>query len=789
MNRLVIAVVLAFGSSAYAQSQECFTVAGEGARAQYVVGLDTIVRLSAQCEYAVAPGGPWIAAGALAARDTDFLEIFQHAGGGTGDPRLVLGRRPSGRRADPVQHTLLLRYCSHYLLEEQLAFRVTPQPGGGGFRIDRTSGGCDGERVELRAVRGGVSNNLYTGAADQTLGTAQASLTLDLGDWAIYAARPGSSVGLRIGVFRAQRVVTPLANHLREVGTSGESTAPPLLAARWDAGAPGLLLHPTDAALASELLWPELRTAADAGLLWLADPRGERPTVISTVELEAGEPAAVRLPDSVVRDRMRETYGEAGALLAPNEADWASIFDRLAVCLTPSYHDARALAAGAAIPDAGACASLGGLAVLAQQAAGEARFCLRRGIQVITGTGVRHTPGEPECFPLPPIGAEGRAPYRIGVAGDRMSVQGEGLCVLLDNQPLAPGPDGEIVLDRSGLLEIRQAGGEGCGSVQSLARLRMPILDPQRDWHPVGLYTSASAERLQCSREDTRSCPWRVLDRDELDTFAFVESRHELEFRLTTSPQAAAAINADPTSPDVQLTQDIPVLTGVRGEFEGAEEPAIVAYVSRERACPSPERTFAELRARTPVDADDLPPDATFTVHLLAVTGLDAPTQCLARASFRMRPSRAIGVVNVEDFLGLELGLLGDVHLVFFANEPYALGLTLPLVWFRVALGQRYIVLDIAGNLVMAAALEPVTFGGGSAVTDGSWGLLTRTGVSISWAASFGVPEWNIPRLLSVGGMVHGAAETHPPERGGNPIVSFYFGLNLAALIDLAGGR
>jgi hypothetical protein len=188
-------------------------VTGETARAQYVVGLDTIVRLSPQCEYAVAPGGPWVAPGALAGRDTDFLEIWQHAGSAGGDPRIVLARRPSARRGEPEQHTLLLRYCSHYLLEEQLGFRVTPQPGGGGFRVDRVTGACGGERVELRAVRGGGANNLHAGPADQTLGTSQSNLTLDLGDWALYAARPGSSVGLRIGVFRTQRVVTPLANH------------------------------------------------------------------------------------------------------------------------------------------------------------------------------------------------------------------------------------------------------------------------------------------------------------------------------------------------------------------------------------------------------------------------------------------------------------------------------------------------------------------------------------------------------------------------------------------------
>lgn len=788
-------VVLGLAEVAAAQDA-CFVVAGEGERAQHVIGLSTVVRLSASCEYAVAPSGPWVAPGPLAERDTDFLEVFQHAvsqpgARASGDPRVVLAR-PRARRAQRGQQSLMLRYCAHYLLEEQLAFRAVPQTGGGVVRIDRAGDGCGGGDVELRAVSGAREERLYTGAAEQTLGTSQRTLELPQGDWSIYAARPGSTIGLRIGVFRSQRVVTPLANHLRSVGLqpAEERTAPPLFAARWDSGSAGMLLHPTDAALGQEMLWPELRTAADAGLVWLTynevEGADER-QVIANLQLEAGDPAAVRLPDAPVREHMQRRYGDAGNALAPTDGDWRAIFRDLAVCLAPSYRDARLLSVGSIVPENGACASLGGLTVLAQAAGegGGGRFCVRRGVQIMDARGARHEAGEnPECFALPAPGSDEAPPYRMAVRGDRISVEGEGLCVLLDNHPLE-ATDGEYVLDRSGLLEVRQSGGEGCASRQAIARLRLPVIDPEREWHPVGVYAGATEEQLSC-REGQGVCPWRVLEHDESDAFAFVRSRHELAFRLSSSPQVAAALSAGAQTP-VQLTQDVPVVSGVSGQFEGARESAVVAYVSRDSSCPVGEDvTWGTVRARPPLDIDSLGPDATFYVHLMSVEREDRPVQCLARAAFHVRPSRAIASLTVAEFLGLELGFLGDTQLALFINDPIAMGVVLPLVWFRLTPGQRWVSFDVGGNLVAAAAFpyDTTNATGGGVHYDAE---LSRLGVSLSWAVTFGVPDY-LPRFLSIGGMLHGAAETHPAP-GLNPIVSFYVALNLSTLIDLAGGR
>jgi hypothetical protein len=62
---------------------------------------------------------------------------------------------------------------------------------------------------------------------------------------------------------------------------------------------------------------------------------------------------------------------------------------------------------------------------------------------------------------------------------------------------------------------------------------------------------------------------------------------------------------------------------------------------------------------------------------------------------------------------------------------------------------------------------------------------LSRLGAALMATLEFGIPEI-LPRLLSFGAMVHGAAETHSVE---NPVASLFIGLNLSSLVDLAGGR
>lgn len=793
-------LILLVPAAASGQEVACFRVAGEEpGSVQHLVGLASVVRLSEECEYALSPGGSWTSAGALARRDTDFLELLHHLRGGgaaggaaPGDPRFIFARPrgatedAGGRAAD--LHTLILRYCAHYLLEEQLGFRVVPYGAEEGLRIERTADAadrCDSDRIELRAVAGADGPQLLETEPDpaQTLAVNERALTLPHGEWSIFAARRGGGVALRVGVFRARRVVTPLQHYLRSVGLDpaapGEAPGP-LLAARWRPDESGLLLVPTPEAQARDLLWPELRTAADAGFLWLTrtDLAGtEAPVVLGDATLAAGEPAALRVPDRPVAEHMTRRYGEAGEAMGPTLDDWAEIFSDLALCLTPNYYSGAVARPGTAVPDPGSCAALSSLIALEEGGGGRGapRVCLHRGRQVMRADEASWEAGggDPLCLDLPGRGQP--MPFRVAVVGDRVSFEGGDngeLCLLVDNRPLE-ARDGECLLDRSGLLEVRQGGGEGCTSRQALTRLRLPVIDPEREWHPVGLHTRRRGDAACGEDEGSGVCPWRALRRDEPEVFAYVRPRSALEYRLSTSPAVAAAINREPEAP-VLMSQDVPVLAGIEGDFEGARPPGIVAYASRDASCPT-DRTYEELRRERPLDPDSLVVDQVFHVYLLAVEDPEAPPHCLARSTYRVRHSRDLVNAHAGRWLGFELGLLGDTRLAFYVTEPLALGVVIPVLYLRLALfpvrHHRFLALEIAGNLTVGMSFDEVA--------------VSRAGASLSAALQLGIPRY-LPRLLSVGVMLHGAAETHPSD---NPIFSVYISLDLSTLVDLAGGR
>lgn len=381
--------------------------------------------------------------------------------------------------------------------------------------------------------------------------------------------------------------------------------------------------------------------------------------------------------------------------------------------------------------------------------------------------------GDPLCLDLPDRGDP--MPFRVATVGDRVSFEGggQGLCLLVDNRPIE-GREGEYLLESSGLLEVRQGGGEGCTSQQALTRLRLLVIDPEREWHPVGQHTNRRGS-ASCGEGDdagARRCPWRALRHDEQEVFAYVRPRSSLEYRLSTSPAVASAINREPEG-RVQLGQDVPMLSGIEGDFEGALPPGLVAFASSEGSCPT--ESFQELRSRPPLDPDSQVVDRIFHVYLAAVEDPEGPVHCVARATYRVRHSRDLVNAHAGRWLGFELGLLGDTQFAFYVTAPLALGVVIPVFYLRLALFpvrlQRFLALEVAGNLTIGMSLDEVD--------------ISRAGVSLSAALQLGIPRY-VPRLLSVGVMLHGAAQTHPSD---NPIFSVYLSLDLSTLIDLAGGR
>jgi hypothetical protein len=732
-------------------------------------------RLGRGCRYALDPSSEPRALPALEGREVDFLEVYGALGGtGASDPRLLVARPRRGE-----VETLFLRYCSHYLIEEQLGFRLDAAPDAD-LAVERVRpSACGAAAIELRAFREaeGTPPRLRSGTADAMLGVDAARLPLSRGGWTLYAARPGSTVGLRVGVLRSERVVTPLQAHLR---AAARGEAGPLFEAHVRPGGPGMILEATAETRARPLLWPELRTASGADLLWLVGPDGR---VVRAVDLEAGEAGGVRLPDSLVRTHMTGRYGDVGRSLTPAPGDWRTILGTLRLCLTPTYQRNVQAARGATVPEESACVGLTDLTVLPQvdaSAGAPARLCAQRDrLRLSTGGDERASGDAWICELLPELGDAGDAPMRVLTPGDRVRLQGDGtdgLCVLVDDRPIALDENGEATVPASGLLEVRQGGGDGCTSTQAMTRLRWPVVDPAREWHPVGLYDGASTDAMTCAGEggapEGGQCPWRGLAHDEENVFSFVRSQQRMDFRLSTSPAVAASIASDPAA-TTELSQTLPILGGVAGTFEGPRPPALVVLLRRSATCPD-EEELETLRAVAPLNVDALPPDARFHVFLASVEGPpEAPrVHCVAQAAFRVRHSRALWAASPGDAIGLEAGVLGDTRLVLFFNDPVALGGALPVAWFRlVPAAARWIALDASASLVVGAAFDPAE--------------LSRVGGALSASLELGIPDY-APRLLGVGVMLNAAFETNSVD---NPIVSGFVSLNLAQLIDLAGGR
>jgi hypothetical protein len=362
-----------------------------------------------------------------------------------------------------------------------------------------------------------------------------------------------------------------------------------------------------------------------------------------------------------------------------------------------------------------------------------------------------------ECRTLPSAAGdpEGAAPLVVAMVGDAIAPQGatEGLYLCLDNDCRALDDETSRSLWRAGALELRQAGSaEAARGPQGVALLRALVLDPARHWVPVGLQLGGGGTDPQR--------PWRSLDHDEHDVFAFVRGRSALSFRFAASPTAAAVWNV-PDATTV-LTDALPVVGGVRGAPAAPPSSALVVLVSREDRCPR--GSAAGVRAQVPPDPDGLLVDQTFHAFLALYRDDAQPYECLARASFRVRESRALAPAR-----WLHVGLLGDVQLAAFFTAPASLGALLPVGYAHARLPWGF-GLDATVSLASAVSFEHAQ--------------VTRAGVGFTLGAGWG-PLSVAPRLLSVGLMVHATAGTADDE----PWFSPYLALDLSTLVDLAGGR
>jgi hypothetical protein len=542
--------------------------------------------------------------------------------------------------------------------------------------------------------------------------------------------------------------------------------AEPWLRASWRSGE--LRLEAVSEALSRSDAWAELRAAAAADELWLVRDAPNAPrTYLTPVALEVGGTALVPALEPL-REHLRARYGAAADAVVPSLGDWAGAHDGVSVCLPAQYAmpaatgaaPHAAIAVGDPVPGDAICAPLTAMvASLSTRGGGtgpRGEMCLRRRARMLGADGDYVGPliGE-RCVTLP---TRSESAMTLAVVGDEIAFNGAGandLFVCIDNVCDPMPPDRTWMrLERAGLVEIRQGDRPSVARSQlGLTLLRLGVLDPRREWHPIGLYAASGPAA------DDR---WSMLDHDEVNRFVYERSGQHLRFGVSISPELVAVYNAQ-TATHTQLTADVPLLVPTEGGFRTPRPAALVALATETSACPN--APAAAVRRSGLVDPQRMLVDQVFYVHLAHHRGEGLPYDCLATAGFRVTETMTQRV-NAS----VRAGLLGDAQMMLFFNSPAALGVGLPLAYGR----WRWVYglgLDVSALLTTAVAFKDAG--------------LTRAGGGLAASVYWG-PEQYAPRLFSAGVMLHATAGTGERDE---PLFSAFGALNLSTLFDLAGGR
>lgn len=738
------------------------------------VTLASRVETQKGCEYALDPSGPWMDLSPIqSAAEEDFIGLVQllnkKATSSTpSHPTRVFARKKRAKKQLSASNleSVFLASCSEFLLSDGRGFNLSVPVETQKPSISRIHGqsSCDASQLSLRFVPTEYDQTLQVirkGPWTRTLNPNVNKITLNSGGWAIYAARESSPNGYLVGRIYSESSLTPLRIGMQSfVAHSAEK---PWLRATWEKGP--LRFEPTSEAFYRSDSWAELRTAAAADSLWLAKRHpssGELRALGRLMVSKDGE--SIALPSQLVQELMQQRYGDVGNSLVPTFLDWKSVRQGLEVCLASRYIAQKTSpTANGSIPTGSTCVALEAMAepfnLQLDSRFPSGRLCVRRFASLMTASGPQLGPELDEvCMDL---GSSTAAPapsdFIIATTSDTLrftGTSGSKLFVCTDNRCVQMPKEGPILLDTPGLIEVRLAESrDRANSVQGLTLLRLGVIDPATEWHPTGLYTSEKTPPPN---------RWTMLAYDESEVFSYIRRTQQLNFRLSTSKTLTSAWNARHDLP-TQITQEIPIVGGVKGAFPGTKPATFAALVTRNESCPEVSaKAFRELEK---VDPDDLLIDQVFYVHLAQYMGEDKPYRCVSKAIFRVAGNYSISATNI-----LRFGFLGDTQAVMFLTREPALGLAFPLGYGYLRLLYGFGV-DASLSLTAASTLleeDP---------------LLTRAGLSLSLALVWG-PEMYAPRLFSFGGMLHATTGTDD-----EPLASLYLGLNLSTLLDMAGGR
>ena len=702
----------------------------------------------------------------------------------------VFGLPPTvGPDAPPAQ-TLALRPCLAHLGEGTTAVQFERTPTGDLRLTGPRLTACPVDGVDLLVVDGSEAPTLLTATAGAHLLGLGAAQTVDIPQSVaaagIYLRRRGGDLALRVDSMRFTDPETPL----QRLFTDGQSR---WFDTDWRRGELRLTPRP-DIFARDPMRWSELVTAAAANALVVTgnpDRDGTATTFAARVDADGG---ALTIPDDAVRAVMRRHYGAPGGAMAPSRRDWTEVLGSLRLCHANRYTPAPTRNARAAPAELAAlrCVALAQVAPLTTTGLPGA-FTLERHLDVFTrsegGVAVSQaSAGEATQVPL-----DAEAPVQIATVGDRVLAPDAlppnsrlVLCPTTAEQGQREG----VALDAHGThtfedraaglwqVVLRPADDPRCAP-QDLALARIAVLRPRDAWLPLGL-----VDHGEMSLGD----PWSSVPGAGDDTFAFSARDGLPEWRLATTPDVTAAINAfrafstDPehaAEDSARIHRVVPTRLSVEPEVSAPGRSALMVLLAEGDACPrSPDDLIRNLRA--------LPAEATFHAFLATERAPDDSGPrftCLARARLRAIPALIHRSADAGPFYfrfglpgSVELRAQYELHSTCNRADCASIGVAAPLIYARVSPRARimsWLTLDVSIPVLLLASP-----GNGRA-------LHTGTGLDITLSGG----PFSLPRLISFGVLIQPTVFGVAPSGADSAVnIALHLGVNINTLFDLLRG-
>ena len=630
--------------------------------------------------------------------------------------------------------SVFVDHCTDYLLQPGGPFRVAPAGERDALQVSRVSSQCGAGQVLLHFDCRATSAAIELGPS-----STRVELPACASGWQVEVRVP-SAAGIAYPLGRvASGGETPLQSYF-----SAEHRTPILSVDFAD----GLHLTPTG----DPALWHELNVALAASQAHVVRKAG-----VSSAAACGGEGAVVpvipsgggiQIANEYLANELRRTYGGHEVQMVLAVGQLKQLLGELHVCLPGSYgprqiRSARALA----LPD------LAQTDIVAERFAA-AEVCINHQVARVTPGGITAGGGARQCTRTTDT------PLLAAVAGSTVDLP-PGAIACRGREALPTVEDNTYLLDE-GFVDVRVASRDGCRTVQTASLARIGVFDAGRHWVPVGV------ERYDRGVDRDDLAGWLGVRADDPVTFAMTRRHDALRFRSSSPEGLARAWNHPATGAATVLGQFSPVVGSEGHDFGHARRPALQTVLTDTSQCPvGPER--AELLDDVDVsNGRNLVVDELVHAHWVLDDG--RASRCIGHASFRVWEPRVLTNVARSERRQLRFGAIGDVHVgVFFSKpNPWAIGLAMPILYTHLHLLKGF-VLDI--SLPITASIDP---------TDGR---ASRVSPALMAAMSWGWPNV-APRLLTAGVLLH-APWPHPNDE----LWSFFVGVNLASLIDLAGGR